>query len=404
MTARGFGITTAVFFAALFLGIGVYQPFFPIWLQSRGLTATEIAIVMAAPIVRIVAAPAIAFLADRIGERRMPIIVLSGLALACFAAFAIASSFWPILIVAILMAIIWPSIIPLAEAAVVGGSHDRGIDYGRIRLWGSLAFIAGSLVTGLVVGIWTAASVLWLLIAAQVLTLAVAMALPAMPAAGDGGAEVTTISRVTLADVGKLFRGRAFLLMLLATGLTQAAHAFYYAFGAIHWRSLAIDEGVIGLLWSVGVLGEVLLFAFSGRAVAILGPVGLIVLGSTAAVVRWAVTAADPPLAVLFAVQALHGLSFGATHLGTVHFIFRAVPRPFQATAQGFYSAVSSGVLLSGTIMLCGPAYKALGGEAYLLMCAMAMTATACALALARQWRGALLLGFSPKEPPRAET
>jgi hypothetical protein len=93
--------------------------------------------------------------------------------------------------------------------------------------------------------------------------------------------------------------------MLVATGLTQAAHALYYAFGAIHWRSLAIDEGIIGLLWSVGVLGEVALFAFSGRAVAIFGPVGLIVLGSAAAALRWAVTALDPPLGVLFAAQAL---------------------------------------------------------------------------------------------------
>jgi PPP family 3-phenylpropionic acid transporter len=404
MTARGFGITTAVFFAALFLGIGVYQPFFPIWLQSRGLTATEIAIVMAAPMVRIVAAPAIAFLADRIGERRKPIIILCALALACFAAYAIVAGFWRIMIVSILMAIVWPSIIPLAEAAAVGGSHDRGIDYGRVRLWGSLAFIAGSLVTGVVVGLWTAAAVLWLLIGAQVVTLAVAMTLPAMPAEGatDGGAPVP--AGVTLADVGRLFRGRAFVLMLVATGLTQAAHALYYAFGAIHWRSLAIDEGIIGLLWSVGVLGEVALFAFSGRAVAILGPVGLIVLGSAAAALRWAVTALDPPLGVLFAAQALHGLSFGATHLGTVHFIFRAVPRSLQATAQGFYSAVSSGILLSGTIALCGPAYNALGGDAYLLMCVMAVIATACALVLSRMWRGTLLQGFSPTERPPADT
>jgi MFS transporter, PPP family, 3-phenylpropionic acid transporter len=402
MTARGFGITTAVFFAALFLGIGVYQPFFPLWLQSRGLNATEIAMVMAAPMVRIVAAPAIAFLADRLGERRKPIIILCGLALACFAAYTFVAGFWRIMIVSILMAIVWPSIIPLAEAAAVGGSHDRGIDYGRIRLWGSLAFIAGSLVTGMAVGLWTATTVLWLLIATQVVALAVAITLPAMPAertSDDGGIPTPVVSRVTLADVGRLVRGRAFVLMLVVTGLTQAAHALYYAFGAIHWRSLAIDEGIIGLLWSVGVLGEVILFAFSGRAVATFGPVGLIVLGSAAAALRWAVMAHDPPLGVLFAAQVLHGLSFGATHLGTVHFIFRAVPRSLQATAQGFHSAVASGILLSGTVALSGPAYSALGGQAYLLMCVMAVVATACALVLSRMWPG-----LSPTGRPPADT
>src|SRR5690606_34781789 len=201
---------------------------------------------------------------------------------------------------------------------------------------------------------------------------------------GSASGATAVLSRVALADIGKLFRGRNFVLLLAASGLTQAAHALYYAFGAIHWRSLAIDESTIGLLWSAGILGEVALFAVSGRAVALLGPMGLIVLGSGAAAVRWAVTALDPPLGVLFAVQVLHGLSFGATHLGTVHFIFRAVPGTLHATAQGFYSAVASGILLSGTIVLCGPAYTAFGGAAYLLMSAMAMVATACALALSR--------------------
>lgn len=291
---------------------------------------------------------------------------------------------------------------PFGGGAAVGGSLDRGIDYGRVRLWGSLAFIGGSLATGLIVGAWSAASVLWLLIAAQAMTLAVAMTLPPMPA-GEGGLAAPAISRIVLADAGKLFQGKTFVLMLVATGLAQASHALYYAFGAIHWRGLAIDEGIIGLLWSVGVLGEVALFAFSGRAVAIFGPVGLIILGSAAGVVRWAVTALDPPLAVLFAAQALHGLSFGATHLGTVHFIFHSVPRSLQATAQGFHSAVASGILMAGTIMLCGPAYKALGAEAYLLMCAMSLVAAICAIVLSRLWRGTLLEGFSPTRPPRAD-
>src|SRR5690606_11408293 len=263
MTARSFGFTTAALFAALFLAIGIHQPFFPIWLQSRGLTATEIAIVMAAPMVRIVAAPAIAFVADRMGERRTPIIGLCGLALVRVIAYAVADGFLPILIVSILMAIVWPSVIPLAEAAAVGGSLERGIDYGRIRLWGSLAFIAGSLAGGTVVGWWSAASVLWLLIAAQAATLVVALTLPAMPVAGSAGGAAAVLSRVALADIGKLFRGRDFILLLAASGLTQAAHALYYAFGAIHWRSLAIDEGTIGLLWSAGILGEVALFAVS---------------------------------------------------------------------------------------------------------------------------------------------
>lgn len=398
MTTRGFGFTTAAFLAALFLGIGIHQPFFPLWLQGRGLSAAEIAVILAAPVIRIVAAPAIAFVADRLGTRKTPIVVLCGLTLAGFVALGLVDGFGPILIVSILMAIVWPSIIPLAEAAAVSGSIDRGIDYGRVRLWGSLAFIGGSLATGAAVGLWSSSIVLWLLIGAQAVVLATSLALPgedpkAVPEAGRG-------ARLPLGEVARLFRGRVFVLLLVATGLTQAAHAMYYAFGAIHWRGLGIDESVIGLLWATGVVGEVALFAVSDRMVRRFGPGGLIILGAGAAIVRWSVTAMDPPIAVLFVAQALHALTFGATHLGTVHFIFRAVPRPLQGTGQGLYSAVSSGILLSGTVALCGPAYQVLGGGTYLLMAAMGLGALACALVLSRWWDGGPLTGISPRGRP----
>src|SRR3546814_1809077 len=67
----------SLFYAALFVGPGIWLPFWSVWLESRGLGATEIAIVVSGGIwLRLVAGPVAAHLVDRSGARRRAIILL----------------------------------------------------------------------------------------------------------------------------------------------------------------------------------------------------------------------------------------------------------------------------------------------------------------------------------------
>jgi PPP family 3-phenylpropionic acid transporter len=85
------------------------------------------------------------------------------------------------------------------------------------------------------------------------------------------------------------------------------------------WRDLGFSSATIGLLWAIGVVAEILVFAFLGRGVGRgSAAVGLVLVGAGASIFRSAALAADPGLATTFALQALHGLTFGATHLGTM--------------------------------------------------------------------------------------
>jgi MFS transporter, PPP family, 3-phenylpropionic acid transporter len=173
---------------------------------------------------------------------------------------------------------------------------------------------------------------------------------------------------------------------------TQATHAVYYVFSTIHWTTIGISSTVIGTLWSIGVLAEILLFAYAGRIARHIGPAPLMMIGAGAALIRWSLTSLDPPLPVLFVLQSMHGLTFGATYLGAMEFMKRAIPPHMTATAQGIYASFSAGIGMGSGYLAAGPLYRAFGAHAYLGMAALSLAALGLGFLLLRHWRGGPLL------------
>lgn len=397
----GFAARVSIFFAAIFLLIGCHLPYFPVWLDWRGLDAEEIGIILAAPLaVRVFLTPLVAFSADRLANRRIMLVLLAWGALACFGLLTVAHGFWAILTVAMIAAVFWTSIMPLTEAIAMEGVRREGYDYGRMRLWGSLTFIAMSFGGGVVLERWGAPSALWMMIAAAGGIVLAAHMLPA-PQGKGRLRKITAVPNIDAGDAVRLIRSRVFLLFLAATGAVQGAHAIYYAFGTLHWQSLGISSGVIGLLWAIGVAAEILLFLFSRRVLERVSPLSLIVLAGLASGVRWSVTALTPPIWLLIPIQVLHGLTFGAAHLGAVHFVSHSVPDAGLGTAQGLYASVTAGIAMGGAIALAGPLYKVLGGEAYLVMAALGVAGAGVAMMVRRMWDGRPLVVLAVPTPDR---
>jgi PPP family 3-phenylpropionic acid transporter len=394
-----FAVRLAVFYGAIFLVVGVFLPFFPVWLQHRQLSANEISYVLAAPmLIRIVFTPLIAFIADHLGERRRVLIALAWGSLAAMAAFQPMSGFWPLLAVAVLFGVFWTSVMPLTESIAMTEVKLNGLDYGRMRLWGSLTFILASFGGGWLVERAGAPIVLPLLIGALVLALLTAHGLP-RAASSQQMAKAAPLPPIHWREAATLAHAPLFVLFLLTSAGVQATHAIYYGFGTLHWQSLHIPSSVIGALWATGVIAEVTLFFWSKPVVARLGPTRLLILAALGAILRWGLTAFDPPLWLLFAVQTLHALSFGAAHLGAIHFIGRAVPEHYSATGQGLYAAFAMGIIMGLMTMAAGTIYKSLGGEAYLTMALLALVALAGALLLHRKWHGGPVIGGGRAQP-----
>lgn len=381
-------------YAALFLVIGCYLPYMPVWLSWRTLSADQIAILLATPLyIRIVFTPVISFVADLLGSRRGIVIALAWGSLGSFALLWVSDGFWQMMLAIALLAVNWTTIMPLVETIAISGIRKSGLDYGRVRLWGSLTFIGASLAAGIVIQFRDAGTVLPMLMTATALLIFAAYLVPRDVEPKRQGSPVR---RLRLRHAFALARAPLFLLFLLAAAMIQGSHALLYAFGSLHWRAQGFSGGTIGALWSIGVIAEVALFAVSGRLVSYVGSTRLMVLAGGAAVVRWAVLALDPPLLATGLVQTLHALSFGATHLAAIHFLTHAVPEDRSATAQGLYAAVVAGLVLGSVTIACGPLYEAYGGQAYAAMVLLAGIGTAAAALLGRHWQGGLVVGDQP--------
>jgi PPP family 3-phenylpropionic acid transporter len=383
----------AFLYATLFLVVGFYLPYMPVWLHWRGQSEDAIAFLLAAPLfVRIFATPAISFATDRAGDRRPILIGLSLGSLLSFLLLWVASGFWQMLGAMILLAVGWTTIMPLIETIAVAGIRNAGLDYGRVRLWGSASFILASFGAGLVIAHEGPVSILPLLLAATVMMVVGASLLPRTLTARSGSSAVAP-RRLKLADAMELARAPLFLLFLLAASAVQASHAVYYAFGTINWHKQGISAEAIGALWAFGVVAEIALFAMSGRLIMLCGAARLLMIAGLAAVLRWGLMAFDPPLWLTVIAQSLHALSFGAAHLAAIHFLTHAVPEDRAATAQGIYAACVAGLAMGLATIASGPLYRMFAGEAYAAMALLALISVFSAGLLMRRWQGGLVVG-----------
>lgn len=369
------------FYGAVFLSLGILIPFWPLWLGHRGLSGEQVGLLLAcAAWAKSAAVPAVGYLSDRSGQPRRLLVALALLSVGLFLVFPAARGLWSLLLVQVAFALAFHPLIPLAESQALAAARSGLLDYGRMRLWGSLTFIAGSLGAGALLSRGAPDLIIALVAAALAATAVASTQLP-------GSAPRVSAARASPRDALRLIAERHFVLFLGAAGLLQASHAAYYGFSALHWREHGYSETAIAWLWSEGVVAEVLLFLFGAALVARLGPSGLLVLAAAGGMLRWCLTALSTDLAVLIAAQSLHALSFGAAHLGAMHFLSRGVPVTLSATAQGLYAALSGGLLMGLAALLSGQLYHGDAAAAFGAMAALCALALACALLLHRSGR-----------------
>jgi PPP family 3-phenylpropionic acid transporter len=251
--------------------------------------------------------------------------------------------------------------VPLTDAYALRGVVRYGLNYGRLRLWGSAAFVIGALACGVLVDAIAASRLIWAIVGVAGLGAAASLALQPLD-------HLRPSAAVAHGERALLRRG-SFLAIIVAAALVQGSHAAYYAFASITWQAQGLGGLTIAGLWALGVLAEIVVFALSPRFT--LAPAMMVVIGGLSAAARWFITAQEPPLAVLAAVQLAHGLSFGMTQLGTMGLLVRQVPAHAMARGQGYYAACS-GIISSSASVLSGAVYAQYGQGAYYVMAAMA--------------------------------
>jgi PPP family 3-phenylpropionic acid transporter len=376
-----------VFYAASFLVVGVQLPFWPVWLAGRGLDARQIATVFAAAIwAKVIATPALGALADRLGRRRAVMVALAACACAAYAGLWPVAGFWALLALNLVAGVAQSALMPLGDSITLAAVRNQGLDYGRIRVWGSISFVVAAIGSGALLALGPPGAtggnqVLFLVLGASAVLFAACIG---VPAASRPAGFMRPRRAGRHGDLWRLAADRRFWLFVVSAAALQASHQLYYGFGTLYWRQLGFSDTVIGSLWAEGVVAEIVLFWYGAPFVARFGPLGLMAMGGAAGIVRWSLMGVLPGLAAAAALQLLHALTFGASHLGAMHFMARNVPPGAAASAQSLYAALSAG-LGSGLVMLAaGQLYAAYGGHAYPFM-ALLSAAGLCGVLVLRR-------------------
>jgi MFS transporter, PPP family, 3-phenylpropionic acid transporter len=303
------------------------------------------------------------------------------MAMLAYLALPFMDGFVQIFTVALLAGFLFAPVFPLTEGFSVDASAIHGLDYGRIRLWASLSFLTGSMISGALLTQLPATDTVWLIAGAQSLAVLATFLLPPEPVQDNEHLQPSTLE---FSEALKFLFASRFTIFLIAASLANASHGMMYSFSTVHWSGLGFSTFTIGILWACAVGAEVGFFAFSNLVIDRFGTPLLLCLGLCGGVVRWVGMAFASGALEMGVLQTLHAISFAVAHLALMHFIRLNVPRKLRNTAQGLYAALAGGVLLSSVVWISGPLYAAFGGKAYLAMAMISVFGLGLAIAYAK--------------------
>lgn len=246
----------AIYYTALFFSIGSIGPFVALWLDSQGAGPSQIGFIVAAPSVAMVLATVLlGSWADRLADWRTAIIVCNWIVLMLVVWLLFRQNIIDIFIVWTLTGVIMMAKLPIVDAASLSLTHRMQLEYGRIRAFGSLGFIVAVILAGQLYEYVGISVFVWVLMGGALLRIAAAHSLPVFRAetgrAETGKAAYTTLFSGTLRQSG-------FLLAISGAALISGSHGFFYTFGVLHWSESGMGTSNSALLWSTGVVVEVL--------------------------------------------------------------------------------------------------------------------------------------------------
>jgi len=365
----------AVWYFWYFAFIGAFLPYFALYLQSIGMSAGRIAVLMSlGQFMRLVAPLLWSWLADSGGRRVRIVVASTAAALASFSVVFLTEDFVGLLLGMAILHFFWSASLPLVEALTLGHLAANPERYGRIRLWGSIGFIVTVMGVGLLLDLAPIRSQLWVSWALLLGTLLSALTLT----------EVKGHAEQVSGPIIEVLRQRKVLFLLGAGLFMTAAHGALYVFYSIHLVAQGYGKTLVGALWTLGVVAEIVVFLLMPRISLRVSMRSILLACFLLAALRFLLIGWAPgSIALLVIAQLLHGASFGAHHAATMAALNRWFAAGQQARAQALYGSTAYGAGGLGGALLAGALWESSGaGITFSAASALAL------VGLALVWRG----------------
>jgi len=339
-----------------FAYLGAFAPYFSLYLNALGVTAAGIGVIMALPqLVRIAAPHLWGWLADRGGRRLRVARIGTVVGTAVFCGLFAAREFESLIAVVLLMSFFLSAALPLIEVTTLTHLGEHTSHYGRIRVWGSVGFIAAVLAVGYALDRLPIGALLWIMLAILTGIVTLLMLVPEAPQA-EHAHDHTPIAQV--------IRQPQVIALIVACALMAVAHGPYYTFYSIYLVGFGYSKGAVGWLWALGVVCEIAIFFWMSQLFRAYTLRQVLIASFALAAARFAIIAwCAESLVLLMFAQTLHAASFGSFHAAALGYVHRFFRGRNQARGQAIYTSLTFG--LGGTLggLYAGYAWEQLGAE-----------------------------------------
>ena len=335
-THKNYHWRIAGFYFFYYAFVGMFAPYWSLYLKSIHFDAIEISILLSIqPVMRMLAPNIWGWLADHTGKRLLVVQIAATLSALFYLGVFVTTSFWGLFLVLALMAFFWSASIPLVEATTMSYLGKNTAHYGRIRSWGSIGFIVS------VVGLGYAfdyIAIAWLLWAGLVCELGILIFSRQIP-------KTEVLAHHTdHQSVKQIVLQPRVLALFGACFLMSVAHGPYYTFYSIYLVEHGYAKSAVGGLWALGVICEIGVFFVMPALVRRFGATRILLISFSAAILRflligWTV---DWVVLLMFA-QVLHALTFGAYHAASVGLVHEFFQGRHQSKGQALFGSITYG-------------------------------------------------------------
>lgn len=337
----------------LYFGVlGMFLPYFNLYCFHLGFSGVEIGVLSAVRSLAMIVFPiAWGILADRCQARRPIYILCNFAATGIWGLYLFRDDFVAMFWITLAYGVFFSPIIAFMEAftmEILGGEKKR---YGRIRAWGTSAFIAVVVLLGKLIDAAAVDIILVLILAGSFLQAVFSVAVPR-----------TTRRRVIGTGRARDFlRRRATLIFLGAAFLMLVSHGAYYGFFSIHLEKLGYDKSFIGIAWALASVAEILVMLNSDRIFRRFSLENILLLSLFVAAFRWAVLSRADSSGAILASQILHAVTYAAFHIAGILYVDRLTPDGSKTLGQAVNNAVTYGLGMMVGFFLSGWLYDAVG-------------------------------------------
>ncbi|HCH49692.1 MAG TPA: 3-phenylpropionate MFS transporter [Proteus sp.] len=341
-----------------FFSYGIFLPFWSIWLKGEGVDPAMIGLLLGVGLTArfvgsLILTPAVKDPSKLITALRL----FAFLSLLFTVAFMLGTHWAWLFFVMTGFNVFFSPMVPLGDSLAGAWQKQFPFDYGKIRVWGSVAFIISSSLLGILIDAYGHPIILYGLIASTLALFLTSMLRPKiMPQGKVKKAEHSNITFMQLVSDAPVWR------FLLCVSLLQGAHAAYYGFSALYWEQAGYDTATIGYLWSLGVVAEVVVFMLSHRLFRRWSARNLLLLSAFCGLLRWGLMGSFTALPALIIVQILHSGTFTVCHLAAMRFISARQEHEI-IRLQAVYSALAMGGSIAVMTIISGWLYEKLPGQ-----------------------------------------